>query len=212
MTIGRVLLLGDSIIDNRAYVGPDDPDVTQQIRDLLPAHAIEMRAYDGSVTKDVAAQQINDIKADDLVVLSTGGNDALSHASLLEQDVGTLELMGRLWSAREDFRADYTALLEGILAQQPTLLALTIYNPNFQHSGMDSSYQRAAECGVALFNDVIQQEVVARGCTVLELRSFFEAPDDYANAIEPSASGGEKIAWRVSRWAHAKPGSVNGVV
>ncbi|MEM7774682.1 MAG: SGNH/GDSL hydrolase family protein [Pseudomonadota bacterium] len=197
MTARRVLLLGDSIIDNGAYVQKKEPDVAKQVQELLPHHIVEKRAFDGSVTKDVTNNQTHDIGADDFVVISSGGNDALSHASLLDADLKAIDLMDKLWSAREAFRVDYTALLSAVTSKTTGVIVLTIYNPNFHHSGQDISLQRAAECGVALFNDVIQQEALAHGCRVLDLRSFFEAPGDYANPIEPSAAGGAKLADRI---------------
>ncbi|MEM7776979.1 MAG: SGNH/GDSL hydrolase family protein [Pseudomonadota bacterium] len=205
MPSGRVLLLGDSIIDNGAYVQKNEPGVARQLQELLPEHTVEKRAFDGSVTKDVTNAQTHDIESDDLAVISSGGNDALSHLSLLEADLRAIELMEALWSAREAFRFDYVALLSAVTSKTPGVLVLTIYNPNFQHSGQDVSYQRAAECGVALFNDVIQHEALRRGRSVLELRSFFEAPADYANPIEPSASGGAKLADRIRPWVNDRP-------
>jgi hypothetical protein len=48
MATTRVLLIGDPIIDNRAYVSPGEPDVTQQLQALLPQHPVVKRALDGA--------------------------------------------------------------------------------------------------------------------------------------------------------------------
>ena len=43
MTKKRVLLIGDSIIDNGAYVRPGEPDVTEQLQALLPQDTVVKR-------------------------------------------------------------------------------------------------------------------------------------------------------------------------
>jgi hypothetical protein len=53
-----IVLLGDSIIDNGAYVSPGEPDVAQQLETLLPHHTVAKRAVDGSTCADVLGWQI----------------------------------------------------------------------------------------------------------------------------------------------------------
>ncbi|MHA1179977.1 MAG: SGNH/GDSL hydrolase family protein, partial [Alphaproteobacteria bacterium] len=79
----RLLLMGDSIIDNGAYVQPGEPDVAEQVRKLMPEFDVEKRAIDGSVTTDVTRTQLHELQDTDLIVLSTIGNDALLRADLL---------------------------------------------------------------------------------------------------------------------------------
>jgi hypothetical protein len=50
---------------------------------------------------------------------------------------------------------------------------------------------------VALFNDVITREAAAWNVPVMDLRVLFNSSEDYANAIEPSTNGGEKIAHHI---------------
>ncbi len=66
----------------------------------------------------------------------------------------------------------------------------TIYNGCFP----DKSYQRIASLALAIFNDVIIRVAIERGLSVIDLRLICTAPTDYANPIEPSSIGGEKIA------------------
>ncbi len=58
-----VILLGDSIIDNGAYVRSGEPDVAQQLEILLPHHRVVKRAVDGANCADVLGSQIDDLKA-----------------------------------------------------------------------------------------------------------------------------------------------------
>ena len=52
----HVVLLGDSIFDNQAYVG-SGPDVVAQLREALPAGwAATLCAVDGAMTLDVESQ------------------------------------------------------------------------------------------------------------------------------------------------------------
>jgi len=192
-----LVLLGDSIIDNGAYVGPDEPDVAAQLRARLPDVTIHMRAVDGYRTADVLAS-LDDLPDGARVFLSTGGNDALGHMELLTDPTPMpfSAALSRLRDIRESFRSVYTALLDA-LADRPVMVA-TIYNPSF--TGDESALQAPGEGGLSAFNEVILSEATARGHAILELRRLFTHPADYANPIEPSAIGGAKIAEAVSRW------------
>lgn len=197
----RLVLLGDSVIDNGPYLQPGEADVAGQVRERLAAWDVDMRAVDGQRTADVAAGLARQPVAEGAArVLSVGGNDALSHMGLLSAfwPMRFAGALVRLRDIREDFRAGYGPLLDA-LKGGPTLV-LTIYNPNF--TGAQSAMQAPGEGGLSIFNDVIQQEALARGFAVLDLRRLFTAPEDYANPIEPSAVGGAKIADAVAKWAH----------
>jgi lysophospholipase L1-like esterase len=196
----RIILLGDSVIDNGAYVRPGEPEVTKQLQALLPEHAVIKRALDGAVCADVLSSQVANLESTDRIILSAGGNDALQHIDLLEAATATTakDLLVRLWTVREDFRRNYEALLDHLEGRP--VLALTVYNPCFDGHGMDGTYQQAAETAVSIFDDVIQQEVCRRSFEVLELRSLFSDASDYANPIEPSVIGGAKLAKALSAW------------
>jgi lysophospholipase L1-like esterase len=146
----RVLLIGDSIIDNGAYVRPGEPDVARQLQALLP-HDTVKRALDGAVCIDVLNSQISDLEPEDRIILSVGGNDALQHIDLLETATATTakDVLVRLWTIREEFRRSHASLLDR-LERQPVLV-LTVYNPCFDGHGMDATYQQAAESAVAMF-------------------------------------------------------------
>ena len=51
----RLILLGDSIFDNGAYVKPGEPDVAAHLRARLPAAewVVQLRAVDGSIVSHV---------------------------------------------------------------------------------------------------------------------------------------------------------------
>lgn len=79
----HIALLGDSILDNRAYTR-GEPDVVAHLRRVLPpSFQATLCAIDGSMTGDLV-QQIARIPADaSHLVVSIGGNDALQNIDLL---------------------------------------------------------------------------------------------------------------------------------
>ena len=92
MTIpsGHVVLLGDSIFDNQAYV-PGEPDVVAQLREELPREwSATLLAVDGDVASGVV-RQLSSLPQDAThLVVSVGGNDALGFGYLLEERAGTV--------------------------------------------------------------------------------------------------------------------------
>lgn len=198
----KIVLLGDSIIDNGAYVRAGEPDVASQLQGLLPQYAVTKRALDGAVCADVTVSQTADLAKVDGIILSVGGNDALQHVGVLEDTSATtaVEILVRLWAIREEFRRSYASLLDHLASARRPVLVMTVYNPCFGGHGMSPAIQQAAECAVSIFNDVIQREARSRSFDVLELRTLFTDEVDYANPIEPSAIGGSKLAQAMSTW------------
>ena len=204
----QLILLGDSIIDNAAYVRAGEPDVPMQIQ-AATGGAVDMRAVDGAVTADVLNHQTPKRPLTGAgVLLSSGGNDALQRVDLIATPHARkpIELLTEFYAVREAFRAHYAALLDAILAgfdgPAARVLVLTIYNPRFDvdfgEGAAEAALQPAAEAALSLYNDVIQMEARARGCALIELRALCDADADFANPIEPSAIGGAKIAAAVA--------------
>jgi len=80
------------------------------------------------------------------------------------------------------------------------ILVLTIYNPRFELEDAPEGLQEAAEGALSAFNDVIQQEALRHGADILDTRILCADASDFANPIEPSAKGGQKIAKGISAW------------
>ena len=187
---GHVTLLGDSIFDNSSYT-EGQPDVVAHLRSVLPAGwKATLLAVDGSTTARLA-DQVGGIPRDaTCAVVSIGGNDVLYHAGLLDRRVAStrdaLLLFGELAAG---FEADYRAALETVLAAGKPTTVCTIYEGNLPE-------EQAAAARVALmpFNDAILRVAFAFGLPVIDLRFICSTPSDYANPIEPSGSGGRKIA------------------
>ena len=201
----HVVLLGDSIFDNGAYTR-GGPDVITQLRAIVPdSWSATLGAVDGATTLDFE-RQLRTLTGDVThAVLSLGGNDALGHVDLLELRVrSSVDVLDRLATAAEQFEARYRRAVAGVLARRVPLTVCTIYNGNFP----DAEFQRRASTALAVFNDVILRVAFERALTIIDLRLVCCDPSDYANPIEPSSVGGNKIA-RAIWTALGLPGAGN---
>jgi len=193
---GAVVLLGDSILDNRAYTG-GGPAVEAQLQAALPAgwRAV-LAALDGATTEDVP-RQMREVPEDAAVlVVSAGGNDLLMHSDVLDQPAtGSAQVLDRLARLADDFEVDYRAMLRHVLAPGIPTALCTVYNGNLP----DAAMRRQAAAAMAVFDDRILRIAMEKGLPVIELRAVCSRPEDYANPIEPSSVGGEKIARAIAR-------------
>jgi hypothetical protein len=198
--MGHVVLLGDSIFDNAAYVGRG-PDVIAQLRaGLGGGWRASLLAVDGAVTDDVANRQMDRIPDDAThLVVSAGGNDALGSSSILTESARSVaEAVSRMADAQDRFRRSYLRMVEAVRARRLPTALCTIYDANYpQPQG------RLVVAGLALFNDVITRAAFASGLSLIDLRLIANDPADYANPIEPSVRGGEKIARAIAAFAQS---------
>jgi lysophospholipase L1-like esterase len=187
----HVVLLGDSIFDNKRYVG-EEPDVIDQLKADLPAGwTASLNALDGSTTVDMAGQ-LKRLPPDAThLVVSVGGNDALKHKDLLDEKASSVAgVLDKLGKIRGEFQANYRAMLDGLLAVKLPAAVCTIYEAHYK----DPDTHRIAATGLSVFNDIITREAFGRGLPLIDLRLIVTKDDDYANDVEPSSKGGAKIA------------------
>jgi hypothetical protein len=194
--MSHVILLGDSIFDNAAYVA-GGPDVMRQLQARLPKEwRATLRAVDGAITSGVASQLARIPSDATHLVVSVGGNDALGHIGLLEDSANSIAgALGRLADVRDAFATGYQAMLDRVTALRLPTAICTIYHPRFP----EPRRQRLGVAGLTFFNDVITTQAFARGLALLDLRLICSEDADYANPIEPSVHGGEKIAAAIVR-------------
>jgi hypothetical protein len=201
---GHVVLLGDSIFDNGAYVR-GAPDVVRQLRAALPdGWRASLLAVDGAVTSDVA-RQVARIPGDaTLLVVSAGGNDALKDSHLLSQRCSSVgEAVSLLAQAKERFASRYSAMIQTVVAMGLPTAVCTIYDANFP-----PPEGPVVTAGLSLFNDAITREAFSRGLPLIDLRLICNEPGDYANPIEPSEQGGRKIADVIADLATRPPSNM----
>ena len=189
--MSHVLLLGDSIFDNAAYVAGAS-DVIRQVRQRLPyGSKATLAAVDGSTMRDVREQLLH-LPADAThLVVSVGGNDALRSSDFLTAPtLSTAEALLGLADIGGEFERGYLAMLAEVLARGLPTAICTVYYPRFPEAVL----QRVAVTALTVFNDCIIRAAFAHGLPLLDLRLICTEERDYANPIEPSAQGGEKIA------------------
>ena len=187
----HIALLGDSIFDNASYTA-GAPDVIAQLRAGLPrGWRASLFAVDGSTTQDLAAQ-IARVPADvTQVVVSIGGNDALLNSDLLNLPVSSTAQALDIFGERAiRFRSSYARALDAVLALGRRSSVCTIYEGNLEPPPLAA----AARAALVFFNDVIVRVALERRVGIIDLRLVCTEPADYANPIEPSGTGGKKIA------------------
>jgi hypothetical protein len=203
MTAHRhVALLGDSIFDNGVYTR-GEPAVIDHLRTFLPSGwNATLCAVDGATTRNLHTQ-LGRVPPDAThLVVAIGGNDALANIDLLDRRVSSTGEALLLFRRRlEAFHASYARAIDTVLRLGMATTVCTIYNGN-----LDAETAETAEVALMMFNDVIIHAAIQRRLGVIELRQVCDAPDDYANPIEPSGAGGRKIARAVARAIGARDG------
>ena len=199
----HIVLLGDSVFDNATYTS-GQPSVRDHLVSLLPRGSqATLRAVDGSRIADLSSQ-LERVPADATrLVISVGGNDALANRDLLATRVGSTSEALQLFAERATrFEAEYRGAVTRAMASGKPLTLCSIYNGKLE----------PAEAGIArvalmMFNDAILRVAFELGIDVIDLRLVCAEPGDYANPIEPSGSGGGKIARAIlNACAVGKPG------
>lgn len=192
----HVVLLGDSIFDNAAYVA-GGPDVVTHLRDQLPVEwRATLAAIDGATTHSMPIQY-GRIPADAThLVLSIGGNDALMNIDILDARASSAaQVLSLLADRRDAFEARYREVVAELLKRDLPLTVCTIYNGAFT----DPTMHRLASTALTVFNDAILRTAFEHALSVIELRLVCSEPEDYANPIEPSVQGGARIARAIVR-------------
>ncbi|WP_082568390.1 SGNH/GDSL hydrolase family protein [Rhizobacter sp. Root1221] len=187
----HLVLIGDSVFDNGAYTS-GGPSVIQQVTSSLPqGWSASLRAVDGSTTEDIDAQLAALPEDASHLVLSVGGNNALLRADVLQAPVATSgEALLLLSKAADDFEVSYRRMLGQCLKVDLPVVTCTVYHGNFA----EPSYQACVAVALCAFNDVIIRVAAEHGLKVIDLRRICSQRSDYANPIEPSSLGGQKIA------------------
>lgn len=194
--MSHVVLLGDSIFDNAAYVD-GGPAVITQVRERLPqGWQATLLALDGSVIRDVPQQLDRLPPSTTHLIVSIGGNDALEQSGLLGEPAQSVaEVLQRLAVIAEQFERDYRRMLQAVMRYNLPTTLCTIYYPAYP----DPLLQSLAVTGLTVFNDGIIRAAIGAGLPLLDLRLICNEPADYANPIEPSSAGGVKIAEVITR-------------
>jgi lysophospholipase L1-like esterase len=190
----HIVLLGDSILDNKAYVG-NEPDVVSHLQNLIPQnYQTTIKAVDGSLVENVSRQVLESPKDATHFIISVGGNNAIMNSDILGLKVNSsAEVFDSLADRISDFEYQYQQMLKAVLSRNLPTAVCTIYYPNF----LETSFQKLSTAALSAFNDVIIRQAISVGIPILDLRLICNEKSDYANEIEPSSKGGLKIAEKI---------------
>ena len=188
----HLVLLGDSVLDNRDYVQDNEPDVCTHLASLLgDKHRATSCAVNGSMMTDTVDQLARIPKDATHLVVSMGGNNLIDQIAYADAPASTtVETLIILSALSEQFRKLYHESLQAVLKLGLPTMVCTIYNPRFD----DDTILTVTVTALQMFNDCIYQEVAQAGLPLIELRSICDDDDDFANSVELSAVGGQKIA------------------
>jgi len=107
-----------------------------------------------------------------------------------ERATSVAAALDRLAAIRDQFERNYRTVIDLLLEQSLPVAFCSIYEPRFP----DMARRRAAATALAVLNDAITRQVFTKRASLIDLRLVCDHDADFANPIEPSATGGEKIA------------------
>ena len=202
----HIVLAGDSIFDNQSYVNIGEPDVITQLTEKLKGKAIcTLLAIDGDITSGVVEQLTHLPKDATDLIISVGGNDGLGAMQIFDVPVKTIgNALLRIHSLRKEFEQDYTLMVKQALQTGLSVTLCTIYYPQFHAQALDrvnsfttnsdgEAIQASVMSALAVYNDVILKIAAENHLDVIDLRTICNEVTDFANPIEPSMIGGNKI-------------------
>jgi hypothetical protein len=183
-----IILLGDSILQNNAYVS-NGKSIESILKEKGKTSNIVCLAKDQSKIVDVY-NQIDNIpmklnNSNNIIFLSAGGNDILSHYVDQNQDITNTSSLKPMFSA-------YINIVKTIHARLPAtkIVLLDVYYPdNLKYKQFHSIIQK--------WNTFIYEFADNRNNKihkVIKISSSLTKGDDFAFDVEPSLIGGQKIA------------------
>src|SRR5215475_3191114 len=192
----HIILLGDSIFDNKAYIHSGLDVITHIRRQIPPEWIASLRAVDGSVIENVKKQALDLPDDATHLIISVGGNDAILKADILQQKaISSAEVLDKLSDVAGEFEYRYCEMLQTVLRLKKPTVVCTIYYPRIP----EPFTQKIAVAALTIFNDVIIRQAFQAGVPLIDLRLVCDEDSDYANEIEPSEKGGGKIAKAIVR-------------
>jgi hypothetical protein len=180
----NIILLGDSIFKNNAYVSYGS-SVEAQLKNKAQGQDLLCLAQDNSSITDVY-KQVEEIPEEynsrgTRIFLSVGGNDILENYIYDYNDVDNMEILNNSFT-------EYKKLIKTIQSKmsEAKLTLLDIYYPD--NSRFKNFYPLINE-----WNKLIYEYAKTNNIQVIKISNILTNADDFSFAIEPSAAGGNKI-------------------
>ena len=159
----HLILLGDSVFANAAYVG-GGPDVITQLRQRLPSTwRATLLAVDGSVLAAIPGQ-LEHVPADaSHLLLSIGSNDALGYSAVLAAPSRSVaDGLEQLADIRERFQREYRGMLHTLMQKGLPAAVCTIYDPRYP----EPVRRRVGTAALCIINDSIIPEAAIAGVPI----------------------------------------------
>ena len=202
-----IALLGDSVFDNENYVKSKKEAVESVIRKL--GYECKLYAVDGAIISSVYSQ-IEKLKSEsetkNKIVLSVGGNNALSSLNLLYNNMHLP--MNEIFSVLKEFLLEFEKEIQNLYSHlskkfegQPIFIT-NIYYPCFEFKDRNLFFNSIKEGGhhlkilkvVDVLNGIIKVRAEEFSFKLIDINSAFNKKKYYANEIEPSYQGSKLLA------------------
>lgn len=177
----NVILIGDSMLQNKYYV-KNGKSITDILEKSVPHYNIFNYAVDG-ITISGTYQQIKEIpiefnNSNTSIFLSAGGNDIIDRA----QSGSTSENINQIFD-------DYCKMVQSLKTKMndSKIILLTLYYP-------DSKDYHLYYGMIKDWNIKLDKFAKVQGFKILKTNNLLSRPTDFTSNIEPSETGGEKIA------------------
>lgn len=179
-----IILLGDSIFKNNAYV-PYGYSIEMQVKNKVKGQEVLCLAQDNSSITDVYNQveqipeEYNNRRTH--IFLCVGGNDILDNYVYEYNNLDNMENLNNCFT-------EYKNLIKTIQRKMPDakLAILDIYYPD--KSRFKSFYPVLSEWNKRIYKYAKNQNI-----RVIKISNILTNADDFSFSIEPSAAGGNKI-------------------
>ena len=172
-----VICAGDSILNNTIYVPPGKSVVDYIRLNSGSTKDIINISRDGDIITDVYNQmrQIPNVESPMTIILSVGGNDLLEYELIEKAYINYIELIKYI---KQTYKCK--------------LYVLNLYYP------MDESMKKFHETiskWNTLLNEIPKKEKIE--INIIDISKIITEPSDLVNKIEPSVTGGLKIANKI---------------
>jgi len=190
-TTNTIILLGDSILQNSSYV-PHDKSIENIISKKLNS-SCHCYAKNNAKTYDIYSQ-IKKIPLDlnnshTTIFLSAGGNDILDkYVERNDPNLNDLDYLNTIFGT-------YKNLVKTIKTKmnKAKLVLLDVYYPK---STKYLPYRNI----ISIWNNKIYEYASKNNMEVLRISTILTKDSDFTLEIEPSETGGEKIAHSISQF------------
>jgi hypothetical protein len=180
------VLMGDSILKNNAYV-TDGKNIESLIieRNKQTYSFAEDHSRISDVFIQVNSLPIELNNPDTYIFISAGGNNILAHYVDNNEDATNTSILKPIFGA-------YKNLIKSIQARLPEakIILLDIYYPNNLQYKPFHSIIKEWNNMIYHFADNPKNQIY----TVIKISNYLTQSDDFSFGIEPSSSGGKKIA------------------